>query len=39
MRLILLILSALGLYHARRVSPTAEILTQQVPAHKAAVRA
>jgi hypothetical protein len=31
---ILLILSALGLYHARQVSPTAEILSQPTPAHK-----
>jgi hypothetical protein len=30
---ILLVLSALGLYHARRVSPTAEILSQPTPAH------
>jgi hypothetical protein len=29
---ILLVLSALGLYHARRVSPTAEILSQRTPA-------
>ena len=32
---ILLILSAFGLYHARRVSPTAEILTPPTPAHAA----
>jgi len=32
---ILLILSAFGLYHARRVSPTAEILTPPTPAHVA----
>jgi hypothetical protein len=30
---ILLILSAFGLYHARRVSPTAEILSRPTPAH------
>jgi hypothetical protein len=32
---ILLILSAFGLYHARRVSPTADILTPPTPAHVA----
>ena len=32
---ILLILSAFGLYHARRVSATAEILSSQTPAHVA----
>jgi hypothetical protein len=32
---ILLVLSALGLYHARRVAPTAEILAQRTPAHVA----
>jgi hypothetical protein len=32
---ILLILSAFGLYHARRVAPTAEILAQRTPAHVA----
>jgi len=32
---ILLILSAFGLYHARRVAPTAEILSPPVPAHVA----
>src|SRR5215469_16308665 len=32
---ILLVLSALGLYHARRVSPTAEVLTPPTPAHAA----
>jgi hypothetical protein len=31
---ILLILSALGLVHARRVPPTAEILTQRIADHK-----
>jgi hypothetical protein len=30
----LLILSALGLYHARRVSPTAEVLVPRASAHK-----
>jgi hypothetical protein len=32
---ILLILSALGLYHARRVPPAAEILSNRTPAHVA----
>ena len=32
---ILLVLSALGLYHARRVSPATEILSPQTPAHVA----
>src|SRR5258708_2966687 len=36
---ILLILSALGLVHARRVSPTVEILSQPAPAHKATTTA
>ena len=36
---ILLILSALGLYHARRVPPTAEILAQRTPADKVATTA
>jgi hypothetical protein len=36
---ILLILSALGLYHARRVSPTAEVLGPRAPAHKEAAKA
>jgi hypothetical protein len=31
----LLVLSAFGLYHARRVSPAAEILSPQTPAHVA----
>lgn len=31
---VLLILSALGLYHSRRVSPATEILAERAPAHK-----
>jgi hypothetical protein len=36
---ILLVLSALGLIHARRVSPAAEVLVPRAPAHKEAAKA
>jgi hypothetical protein len=36
---VLLILSALGLYHARRVSPTADVLVPRAPTHKASASA
>jgi hypothetical protein len=36
---VLLILSAFGLFHARRVSPIAEVLAPRAPAHKASATA